>query len=871
MPIAPPPHRTSKLGLLKRFLGIFLPLCAVLFIVGSMHYYTFYTTERNSIEASESLNVNLAKHAIVSDITAVVSDLLFLAKHVEEQGLPDDLTYFDEKQITTEFQVFSEKKGLYDQIRYLNSSGMEIVRINFSGGKPQRVARRYLQNKSSRYYFKEAFNQDRGNIYISPLDLNIEGGSIEYPLKPMLRFATPVFDRDGIKKGVIVLNYFGDRLINSFKRAAANIVDHVQLVNSDGYWLSSPNSNDEWGFMLGHDRTFSEQHKQAWKQISRSDSGQIQTHEGLFTYATVSPRPAVMESDPPIQRLSTRIPSASEWKVISHITSKKLSATLPFFIQNHIALYIGMFLLMALITWFLAYSQNLHRLAEAQREYEQRFRHTLENIDLAAISLNSYGEVTFCNDYFLGMTGWHRNEVVGKNWLDQFVPDELKEEVSDIIAQITDPTAFPSHYENQVKTKNGQIRLISWNNTLSYDTAGNVIGVTGIGEDITESKRAEEELRKLSSAVEQSPSIVMITDREGQIEYVNPKFTEVSGYSKDEVIGKNPRLLKSGETSETEYAKLWQSINHGQEWRGEFHNKKKNGDLYWEAAAISAIRNPEGEITHYLSLKEDITERKRLEHEVAERNRELARTQALTAMGRMASMIAHDLRNPLSSVKMTLQILGKQTDPKFQRDNEELRHISLEQIRYMEEILSDILTFSKPDAIKPEWIDIERIMDMAIGLSQRRLEQANVELTADYQSGLPTVLGDATKLRQVFSNLITNAVQASEMVEHPKISIKMMLDLGKQGTGICIEICDNGLGIEIDDKERLFEPFFTTKAKGTGLGLAIVKRILDQHQGSIQLAHNIPQGTRISLVLPVNPKIETSPQQLEIENESVEP
>ncbi|MCP3670687.1 MAG: PAS domain S-box protein [Gammaproteobacteria bacterium] len=857
MPIAPPPSRASKLGLLKRFLGIFLPLCAVLTVVASMHYYTFYTTERNTIEASESLNVNLAKHTIVSDISSVISDLLFLAKHVEEQGLPDDLTHFDERQITKEFLVFAEKKGLYDQIRYLNSTGMEIVRINFSGGKPVRVVRRYLQNKGNRYYFKKALSQERGNIYISPLDLNIEGESIEYPLKPMLRFATPVFDRDGEKKGVIVLNYFGDRLIDSFKRAAANILDHVQLVNSDGYWLSSPDSNNEWGFMLGHNKTFSAEYKLAWERINRSDSGQIQTPDGLFTYATVSPRPAVMDSAPTTQLLDTSIPKVHKWKVISHIPTKKLSASLPFFIQNHITLYIAMFFLIALITWFLAYAQNQHRLAEAQRDYEQRFRHTLENIDLAAIALNKNGEVTFCNDYFLGMTGWHRSEVVGKNWLDQFVPENLKVEVINIITHITDPTTFPSHYENQVKTKDGQIRLISWNNTLSYDTTGNVIGVTGIGEDITESKRAEEELRKLSSAVEQSPSIVMITDKNGQIEYVNPKFTEVSGYTMEEMRGNNPRLLKSGETSKDEYASLWRSIKQGKEWRGEFHNRRKNGDFYWEAAAISAIRNQDGEIAHFLAVKEDITERKRLESEVAERNRELSRSQAFAVMGRMASMIAHDLRNPLSSVKMTLQIIGKQTGPKFQTENDELRHISLEQIRYMEDILSDLLTYSKPDAMNPEWIDLERVMDMAIGLSQLRLEEKNVKLTAEYHAGLPTVLGDVTKLRQMLSNLITNAIQATEGVKNALIAINMMLDLGQHGTGIRIVIEDNGCGIEDVDAGRLFEPFFTTRARGTGLGLAIVKRILDQHRGSIHIAHNTPRGTSVTLVLPVNPQIDS--------------
>ncbi len=859
MPLAPP-NRTSKLGLFKGFLGIFIPLCTVLFIVGSMHYYTVYTTERNAIEASESLNVNLAKRTISMDISSVASDLMFLAKHVEEQGLPDELSYTDEKQIADEFLIFADKKGLYDQIRYLDQTGMEVVRINFSGGNPTEVTQRYLQNKASRYYFKEALKYDRGHIYISPLDLNIESDSIEYPLKPMLRFATPIYDRLGEKKGVIVLNYFGSRLINNFKRAAANIVDHVQLVNRESHWLSSPNSDDEWGFMFGHERTFSAKHNFAWKAIQNSDRGQIQTKEGLFTFATVHPRSVALDSTLLAPKSDAKIPSAHEWKIISHISAKKLSATLPFFIQNHITLYMGMFFLMALVTWFLAHSQNRHRLAEAQRDYEQRFRHTLENIDLAAIALNSYGEVTFCNDYFLGMTGWHRNEVVGKNWLDQFVPETLKDEVSDVIARMTTPEVFPSHYENKVKTKNGRLRLISWNNTLSYDTEGQVIGVTGIGEDITESKRTEEELRKLSRAVEQSPSIVMITDKEGCIEYVNPKFTEVSGYSLEEVLGENPRFLKSGETSRDEYAHLWKSIFSGKGWRGELHNKKKNGDLYWESAAISAIRNPAGEITHFLSVKEDITEQKRLESEVEHRNQQLARSQALAAMGRMASMIAHDLRNPLSSVKMTLQILGKQTGPTAQAENDELRQISLEQIRYMEEILSDMLTFSRPDALKPEWINIERVMDMAVSLSQRRIDEANIKLTTDYHSGLPTVSADATKLRQAFSNLITNAGQATEGRVDPKIDIDMMLDLGQQGTGIRIEISDNGEGIELEDQEHLFEPFFTTKAKGTGLGLAIVKRILDQHHGTIQVAPNEPSGTRITVVLPVNPQSDPSPQ-----------
>ena len=195
-------------------------------------------------------------------------------------------------------------------------------------------------------------------------------------------------------------------------------------------------------------------------------------------------------------------------------------------------------------------------------------------------------------------------------------------------------------------------------------------------------------------------------------------------------------------------------------------------------------------------------------------------------MGRMASMIAHDLRNPLSSVKMTLQILGKQPGVKANAEADELRQISLSQIRYMEEILSDMLTYSRPDKIKPEWITIDKVIDMAVSLSERNIEEYAVMLRTRYHPGLPTLYGDATKLRQVFANLITNAAQATRGVENPQVSIDAMVELAESGTAIRVEICDNGCGIEEEEQSKVFEPFFTTRTKGTGLGLAIVKRIL---------------------------------------------
>ena len=368
-------------------------------------------------------------------------------------------------------------------------------------------------------------------------------------------------------------------------------------------------------------------------------------------------------------------------------------------------------------------------------------------------------------------------------------------------------------------------------------------------------RETNERLRKLSRAVEQSPTMVLITDRHGAIEYVNPKFIQVTGYTPEEVLGKNPRMLKSGETAPAEYQRLWETIVGGGEWRGEFHNRKKNGDLFWEHAAISPIRDERGVITHFLGELEDITERKRLEQEVVERNREMVKTQALAAMGQAASMIAHDLRNPLSTVKMTLQMLGKRSGKPLSETEQELDQIALEQVRYMDEVLSDLLTYSRPDALEPEWLSIDKLLDAAILLAQKPVEEHRVQVATYYQPGLPTLHGDANKLRQAFSNLIMNAAEATEGIDGrtPQVAIRTRVLLTRDRPNIVVEICDNGCGIVADLRDRVFEPFFTTRAKGTGLGLAIAKRIIDQHHGSIQLQPETHGGTKAVVMLPTGP------------------
>jgi PAS domain S-box-containing protein len=847
-------QRTGFSGLewLRQFLLILLPFAAIQAVGAYVHYYAISETQRVTLRSNELLNVGLARSALNRDLSNVISDLIFLASYIERQGFAAS-GRLRKEQVEQLFFTFIKEKRLYDQVRYIDKRGLETVRINFTDGNPKPVVDESLQDKSGRYYFIETMALARGGIYISPLDLNIEEGDIERPLKPVMRFAVPIFPQPGHIKGILVLNYLGDRLLSDFDRAGANITEHIHLLNRDGFWLSSPRQGDEWGFILPHERNIADLYPQAWERVSQSVSGQVVTDEGLITYETVSPRMVALQNMGAVERHQFNMPvDGLRWKVLSRIPIEQYAPLFWDFIRQQIPLYFVLFMVLFLASWLLASANLRHRNAQRQSEYERRFRRTLEDMQLAAITLGNKYRPMFCNDYFLTLTGWSREDVLQDEWIERFVRIEHKELFFASLKRLPSEDAESHGVEVDVMMKYGGYRRIAWHLTPSTDSQGRMIGVTAIGEDVTQRRKAEDKVRKLSHAVEQSPSIVMLTDRHGHIEYVNPKFTQVTGYAAHEVIGKKTNILKSGETPADEYQRLWETVLSGKEWRGVFHNRRKNGELYWESASISSLKDSQGEITNFVAVKEDITEHKRLQQEIELQHQELARTQALTAMGRMASMIAHDLRNPLSSVKMCMQLLGKQSS----NEKKELSDIGLDQIRYMEHILTDMLAYARPEAVHVEWINVDKLLDTTLISLHKRIEKAHASIHVDYQSGLPALPGDANKLRQLFSNLIVNALQASEHTTDRcnDIYINASQVLGATGSVVKVSICDNGIGFRGQDQKKLFEPFYTTRTKGTGLGLAIVKQIAEQHQGEVELIPGEVGGACAIVTLPTTPR-----------------
>jgi len=373
--------------------------------------------------------------------------------------------------------------------------------------------------------------------------------------------------------------------------------------------------------------------------------------------------------------------------------------------------------------------------------------------------------------------------------------------------------------------------------------------------DITGRKQAEEKLRQLSLAIQQSPVSVVITNTQGAIQYVNPKFVQVTGYTAEEVAGQNPRILQSGKHSPKFYKQLWQTIANGKEWRGEFQNKRKNGKLFWESTIISPIKNDSGKITHYVAVKEDVTEQKYLEQQIRQQER-------LAAVGQLAAGIAHDFNNLLTGIIGYAELLQYSPDiPESARPD--LNRISQQGARAAQ-LIRQILDFSRQSSREPHPLDLVVYLKETIKFMERTIPET-IRINFNFSEEDCIVHADPAQLQQVLTNLAVNARDA--MPQGGTLTLALSTETFspdasrpspdlEPGHWVCLKVIDTGTGIAPEILPHIFEPFFTTKkiGEGTGLGLAQVYGIIKQHNGSVVVDSQVGQGTTFAIYLPALPK-----------------
>ncbi|WDH83482.1 CheR family methyltransferase [Paenibacillus urinalis] len=366
---------------------------------------------------------------------------------------------------------------------------------------------------------------------------------------------------------------------------------------------------------------------------------------------------------------------------------------------------------------------------------------------------------------------------------------------------------------------------------LPYRTEDNFTsGVVLTFVNITDLKAVNEELLKLSYAIEQSPSMTIITDVSGKIEYANPKFTEVTGYALQEAKGRD---LGCYSYSEFSMKDVFKTSLDGETWKGEILSYRKNGEEFWESVKIIPITDKQGQIIHFVKLSEDISERKNAEEM-------LRKTEMLSAVGQLAAGIAHEIRNPLTALKGFTKLLSKK------EDGNAYIEIMLTELNRIEQIVSELLVLAKPQAIEFSEHELEPIIQDVIMLLETQAIMNNVEITVMYEQKLKVMCVE-NQLKQVFINVLKNAIEA--MPGGGKIDISVTLN---ENDNIVISFVDNGAGIPEAKLARIGEPFYSTKDKGTGLGLMVSYKIIQNHQGTIHIESEVGRGTGVIIQIPTS-------------------
>ncbi len=499
----------------QAFIGALLLILAGAWLLASSEI----DTAMNEIRTEESIAVRLGRGALVERLEAISNDITYLSRQSAlrdaiKKKTPESLNHLAE-----DFQNFVISNRVYNQARWIDPAGMETLRVDFADGKAWRIPQDQLQNKGARYYFTDSIKLKAGEIYVSPLDLNIEGDSIEIPFKPMIRFATPIRNEIGQPAGIVILNYLAQNLLDAFATATVNAAAHIMLLNADGFWLVSPNSDDQWGFMFKRpDKSLAVRDPEAWKIINNSEAGQIEIQSGFWTWTTVH---TLLEGQVSSSGAAEAAAASSEmlgadpsiWKVVAHLPKPKLTS-----IRQMIILRTAV--IAALFILILAYfSSSLSKAWETQLKAENRARQAnnalqaaLDEIDRAnqglAEQLGRYriiidattdgfavldakGHILEHNRALPEMLGMNDIQLPAGNLNDLHCPDNNNTLLPALQATIKNKT---HRWEGILCKTNG--KQINVDISAAHDPG---LGIMAFIRNISQRKKLEAELQKLAT------------------------------------------------------------------------------------------------------------------------------------------------------------------------------------------------------------------------------------------------------------------------------------------------------------------------------------------------------------------------------------
>ncbi len=636
----------------KAFLISFLPY----FILITTGIYGIYYLR--SAHDLELLKVRIRhvmqqqQNTMQADLQAILLDLLILNNHEEMKAFIND---GDRKNnlLNQELMSFLRIKKTYDQVRIIDKNAWEIKRIDLSSsGKPYLVADDNLRNRQHSPYFKQTIQLEENEFYISDFELSREKDKAEHPNSLVIRVATPIVDKTGKKKGILVINYPGETILQKFRSPATGLkIGMPLLADSKGNWIVKPDKGSSKSLQVDEGRTNVPdlENPDLLFSLGTGSDGTINDKMGLYVFTTFE-----SEVDQKFQS-ELSVKDKPSWRVVFFVPRQQLRQMQFGFVFQLLIIYVFSLLLAALSCFYLTKlrwekDQTLQFLSESENRIKFLTQFPEKNPH-PVLQIDSEGMIVFANS--------------ASRELIELVSAEARAQLPDL-------------WMEKVRTSLNS-RSIESIEILSLKKVFSILAIkdaesklfTIYAWEITEQKRYEEQLLLMASVFENSLEGITITDPEGNIEKVNPGFAAITGYSAEEVIGRNPRILKSDRHDEIFYKSMWESIISTGEWHGEIWNRRKSGEVYPEWLSITAIRNYQGEVSHFVAVFHDISELKHNEEKLEFQAFHDALTELPNRIlfnDRLETAIAHAKRN-----EQKLAVLFMDLDD-FKHVNDSLGH-----------------------------------------------------------------------------------------------------------------------------------------------------------------------------------------------------
>jgi len=780
----------------------------------------------------------------------LVADNAHLNRYLKSGGQPEL------GELASDFSVFIKAKSVYDQARFIDESGMERVRVDLAPGAAVVIPPEKLQNKGSRYFFTDTMKLDAGKVFISPFDLNIEGKRVEMPFKPMIRLATPLFDAKGERRGIAIINYLGNDLLQRLNGEDGAESTFIELLNRDGFWLKSKHPEDEWGFMFDSKKTFATEHPDIWRRMQGMNAGQVQIGRELWTWARIHPLRDSVNSSTGTAKAAGNSASAIKasdyyWIAVSRMNMDIWAPDRRNMLLRYAALWLGAFSLVVFVSWMIAAREG--ELLTARRAAESAERKTallLTSAGEGIFGVDQTGNTTFVNPAARQMFGWAEDEGLGVDLHGQAHHHHVDGSpylVEECPIYLTLQDGMPRKIDDDCYwRKDGSAFSVEYTTTPIKD-GDRIIGAVNVFRDISSRKETEATLWEAKERLEAAASAGIV----GIWDWDVPK----NRLFWDKVMYKLYGLQQEDFSGAYE---AWESALHPDD---KFKaNEEINAALSGEREYSTAFRVvwPDGSIRHIkavghttfddhgkplrmIGVNYDVTEEKNLEQMLEEgvalRTQELYKARQAAEVANVAKSaflanMGHEMRTPLHHITSLAQLVRR--DPLSPRQTEYIEKLNTSCSK-LTAIINTILELTRIEAGQFDVVEapfsVTELLEQIFDAVRDSANEKHIALQAEV-IGIPEMLyGSRSLLHTALSNYVSNAIRFTE-AGSVTVRLKLLMEVGRELL-IRFEVEDTGIGISPEDQARLFSIFeqvdmsSTRKFGGIGLGLAMTKKLAE--------------------------------------------